>query len=521
MATTENQTVPLTEFEDWMREAESRSQKWGAQEKRAAKMEELQKRDNPPFPAWQTYGGTPQEPGEYPDGTPLPAPAHHFGKPDQNIATSALQAANWLAEEWPEEVAKVGRPMFIAQRVQEVLSGAFPAQYWEPCPLVDEQTKICYPNVNYNAPQPPQKFVTPASRNTICRYDSALPSYGNASNAGHTTERGYFVDDWLKQKHYVFQVPAPLFPCPTRPAFSKHSATFTVSHSHKNRQAYSNLYRASWAPDPAGFSLADTSVDAVGRYFFWHRKTPAPAPNGSTETMTRAFVVDARFRDQSDGYDDTAGGFALVQVAPAPPRGTYRYKSLSVFVDQQNTIAFFVAKPNDSHDPACSPWPPTLYSWAPTTNPQITPDTGIVRGGPCRVSWYRYRLCRFDFYGNALPWYPLARYLENARLRGRNRGKHITVPVYEKDQHDIWTDYDTHPPTGTDLECGPHDGTWQGTGLLTCSAANTCEPHEAYEGWGYRAWDSCNQQWKAHTIPGPAPTQAEFNARWMAGKYPL
>lgn len=272
-------------------------------------------------------------------------------KADTPIEQLAYNAAQWFLDNWPSEAAKVGAALFVAQRTQEILSGQFPAKYWTPCEQVAEQTMRGLPSVDYNAPQPPAKFVTPGSKNTLCKYSLCEPSTGNASNAGYTNAYGYFVDLFLKQKNYKFKIPAPSDPSTPRPLFTLQDAGYTVAYSHDNRQSFSNLFKCSLSTTQAGFRLESESVDQRGRFFYWSKKCPPLDPATLQATMARRFVVDANYKSWNDGYDDRQGGFALVQVAPAPPRGTYRYKSPSVFVDQSNTVALFVGKAENEKDP--------------------------------------------------------------------------------------------------------------------------------------------------------------------------
>jgi hypothetical protein len=262
-------------------------------------------------------------------------------------------------------------------------------------------------------------------------------------------------------------------------------------------------------------------VDATGRFYYWHKKVPKLDPSSLLATMERRFVIDANYKSWNDGYDDNAGGEALIQVAPAPPRGTYRYKSLSVFVDQQNEVALYVARPDDEHDPACGPWVPALYDYAVTTNPVTTIDGPGAVGDPCTVSWYRPRLSRVFFGGlQRPPGHPLW-FVDTAKTKGSNRGEHKTLTVYPVNTHDPYAPKTSHPPPGTDLECGPNTGVMESAGGFNICSAQQCPPHEAYMGWGYRAWDSCAEAYKTHTFGGPMPDPAEFAAAWMIGKYPL
>lgn len=441
--------------------------------------------------------------------------------PDTQIQQLAYNAANWLADHHSKEVKKVGRPVFLAQRVNEILAGIFPEQFWEPCPMVEEQTMKALPTIDYNAPQPPEKFITPGSKNTVCKYTTCTPDTGNASNAGYTNPYGFFVDLFSKQKNYKFEIPKPLWSVPRRPLFSRHKATWDVAYSHDNRQSFSNLYKASLAASADAFRLESEAVDQRGRFYYWHKKCPPLDPATLRAHMERSFVVDANYNAWDDGYDDNAGGFALIQVAPAPPRGTYRYLSLSVFVDQSNEIALFVGKPDDEHDPACGPYVPTISDWAYTTNPQYDNPPSPNVGDWCKFAWYYNQPAFCDATGYCIPENDPRRKVSALPLRGNQTGRHRTFSMVPYSPRG----WDVNPKVGAPGTI-PLDGVRSGTYVNTpvgvrCSAAYSYPPHDAYEGWGYTAYNSCTKAYVTHVFPGPRPAPAQFSADWLSGKYPL
>jgi len=448
-----------------------------------------------------------------------------MAEPDAPIAQLALNAAQWLVEHHPKKVREQGRDAFITARVNEILQHQFPAPYWEPCPLLNETTRKSVPVCDTFVIQPPIKFQTPGSMNTKCEYDTSTPDSGPAGFLGETDEDGYFRDKWLKEKQFLFTVPAPQWQMGTRPLFSKHSASWQVHHKHRNAQPWCTLYKASTANNEAALTDRAQSVDKIGRYFFWHYATPVPAVGGSLETMARSFVVDARYLGHDYNSTPDTAGVCLIQIAPASARGRYRYFNNTISTTMVNACELFVARAEDEHDPLCCPFPPTLQSWAVTTNPCNTQDYFGGVGAPCYSIWYYNKLARADYNGVKRPASHPFHFVESVPLRGgvgnQAYGKHITAEIIPRSRNTSLGAPRPSDPLIQVLCHGPTGQIQQSGTFLFCSNGESGPCVGNYAGWGYRAYDGCQKKWVVHVFPGSPPTALAFNAAWTAGKYPL
>jgi hypothetical protein len=269
----------------------------------------------------------------------------HGGKgwPDESIKTLANNAALWLVDHWPNRAAQVGPIQFRIDRYQEILRGQFESDYWEPCPLATESTRIGVPTCDTTIIQPPTHLATPGSKNSRCTYANTSIDTGNAGYQGTTHEDGFFHDDWLKEKHYDFTLPKPAQPLGVRPMFSKHHAEWTVNLRFHNHQPWCSLFLSSTAKDPLDITDRTNSVDIHGRYFYWMYEIPPSAPDYVDRTMARDFVVDALYLSQDFGMDPNEIGACLIQSAPASIRGKYHYGSSHISTDLVQTVSLYRA----------------------------------------------------------------------------------------------------------------------------------------------------------------------------------
>jgi hypothetical protein len=274
----------------------------------------------------------------------------HAYTPDTPIKSLASDASFWLANHWPREVQKEGFTAFLAYRIAEIMSGDLDTKFWRSLSLHSIQNMKSVPSCVPATIQPPAKFATPGSLNSDCTYADSSATSDPCGNAGHTDDSGYFVDDYSIHENRIFTVPASAVVNDPRPAFASQQCTIDALYQHKNRNAFTNLFKASWAQADSGFSLADKALDANGRYYYYAYSIPSSDPVTGYATMMRKFVVDCRYKSQDDGFSDNTDGFLLIQNGPGNPRGRYRYMNTETLCSQVNTMAAYIARTEDEQD---------------------------------------------------------------------------------------------------------------------------------------------------------------------------
>jgi hypothetical protein len=278
---------------------------------------------------------------------PARLPIQKPKKRDTKIQQLAYDAAFWLSQHWPEDVAKQGYGPFMATRIKEIISSTYPERYWLLCTLADNQTRIGYPECQPADHQPLDKYWTSGSANSWCTYNQTEPSYGNASYGGHTNNEEFFIDDYLKQTNYKFALPAPHNPTTERPAFTTHKTDFIVNYAHANRHPWGNLYKAHYSTQFNGFSLETASLDPIARMYKFRRKPRKHEAETTEATMHREYTVDARYKSFIDAYDDSQDAYSMIMTAPPAARGTYHFGCLSTYSERIEEINFFLAKLQD------------------------------------------------------------------------------------------------------------------------------------------------------------------------------
>lgn len=449
--------------------------------------------------------------------------------PDEKISQLALNAAQWLADHHTREVSEIGRDSFVVARVNEILSGSFPPKYWDVCPEYSTQNYKSIPVCTPRSPQPLPKFQTPGSANSNCVYSTCQPDNGQPGFSGSTHLDGYFHDDFLIEKQTVFTVPAPLWTCGVRPMFSKHETQWLVNHRHKNHQMWCSLYHAAHAATAAALPDRTQSVDAIGRYFYWQYEIPIPAPAGSVETMSRSFVVDANYLSNPGDYNPDVVGYCLIKESSATARGRFHFGNTELQSTTSHNTSLFVAKPDDHHDPACSPYPPTIKSWAYVTNPTDPDNDAQGCGNPCEVWWY---VPLPSVSGPGVPPWPKTDprlYHAVLPVRGSTnnvaKGKHLRLPIIQWGRGNMTSTPKNNDPTIYKV-CLAR------AGVVGCygsppGSVKTCDGPEApnicqgsYAGWGYQVYNQCTKKTNNYLFPGARPSNSAFAAAWALGKYP-
>lgn len=285
--------------------------------------------------------------GKHPKRKPTRLSHGNTFEPDESIKTLAMLAANWLADQWPGDVAEQGRGPFIAARYAEILSRNWTAKYWEEMPLQEETTRVGFPTCMLPETPIVQQFFEPDKQNTWCTYESTELATGDAGYYGKLDPDGYFRDKHHLEKHFLFTLPKPAINVGVRPLFSSHEASWQVTQQHRNVQPWCSLYKASTAREKAHIVGLAESLDKVGRYYYHKYHHPDPNPGGSTEYMSRRYTVDALYLSHDYGYIPDQDGVCLIQTGPAAIRGLYRYHSSEVTIQMPQQVKLYRAKIQD------------------------------------------------------------------------------------------------------------------------------------------------------------------------------
>lgn len=303
----------------------------------------------------------PRERFHTPKGVTVPQNLDQAGT---TIRESAMDAATWLALNWPKAAAAAGIDNFIAARYIEIMARNWNPTYWEQATPLETFAEVTVPTSIHDPVQASPGFYDPTKQRSKTTYGAAgqpypLPATGTPMPAPSPGYKGavsdnHFRDLYLASLLEDFSLPRDFSLSELPPVFASVTATWIVDadktptqiqFSARHRPVFQNI------DDP---DINDPQpIDIVGRFLNWTHKLPTGGALNYHATMTRAFLLDCNL---SAAYKDAKTGscsrLRLKQTCAAA-RGRYHSNSATISVQFSATSDVWMAK--TSNDPGATP----------------------------------------------------------------------------------------------------------------------------------------------------------------------
>ena len=293
--------------------------------------------------------GTPGEthPNDIPATPPLPRPAKH---PPYTILESATQAAEWLAQRWPQDVKEQGYGAFIAARKKDVLERVWTPRYWRPLKRLDPSA--CMSRA-YNEPDPDWEkppFNTPGRQRSIATYSQAsapypLPAPYTTGDQPSPSAQSDFSDEWLEDVYLAawietFEFDKPYYLADMAPTFldtvTHHYVAADETPSRVQFTTYSLPFI--YANDSPG-AADDVTLCLFGRRYNWTTKIAPGGSLGYEAHMRRHFTQDLRVMAMLSPNEKGIADRVRIKLAPGAAMGRYFGKAREIHTE------FFLEEP--------------------------------------------------------------------------------------------------------------------------------------------------------------------------------
>lgn len=295
--------------------------------------------------------------------------AQNLNQPGTTIRESAIDAATWLALNWPKHAQRDGIDNFIAARYTEIMARSWNPTYWEQATPLETVAEVTVPTSIHDPVQTTPGFYDPTKQRSKTTYGAAgqpypLPPPGATMPEPSPGYKGAVSDNHYRDLYLAslledFALPRSFRISELPPVFAAVTATWTVDadktptqiqFSARHRPVFQNV------DDP---NINDPEpIDKVGRFLNWTHKLPAGGALNYHATITRAFLLDCNL---SAAYADAKTGscsrLRLKQTCAAA-RGRYHSDSATISVEFAATSDVWMAK--TSNDPQAAP--PTIIN---------------------------------------------------------------------------------------------------------------------------------------------------------------